>query len=322
MSLTGPNSIPKSLSVVWGNILDASDEDAEEAIAFLKGLVRDIRFENTDEIVLRERGFPPLARRDQALKGHNCSHCSPRGHALQHSAWVLSGQIIRQRDPRRLHECLDELEIVEWFRRIHLFDPPGSKHTITLRIYLAAALDGQEKEKQDDDRILRLLDGIESQKCTVGERLLMCSVEARTLRRLGRISHAETTESDLADYIREGLRMGIPTVVKRHILRHDETWEESVIGRTLGLDCFDEVVEEYVPGKGWTATKTSSFSFLDQIPNPPAEVDKGKRIQCWVSGCRVETNLKRCTGCGKGLYCSQQHQQFAWRRHKKLCKSL
>lgn len=171
MSLTGPNSIPKSLSVVWGNILDASDEDAEEAIAFLKGLVRDIRFENTDEIVLRERGFPPLARRDQALKGHtgNCSHCSPRGHALQHSGqsshrcplrscsypptesmgfvwsnhpstvralshfWrklAFMASVFTRRDPRRLHECLDELEIVEWFRRIHLFDPLGSKHTM------------------------------------------------------------------------------------------------------------------------------------------------------------------------------------------------
>lgn len=105
--------------------------------------------------------------------------------------------------------------------------------------------------------------------------------------------------------------MGIPTVVKRHILRHDETWEESVIGRTLGLDCFDEVVEEYKPGKGWTATypgpdglpmshtwgmlgKDENCSILDYIPNPPAEVDKRERIQCWVSGCRVGTNLKRC----------------------------
>ncbi|KIO16769.1 hypothetical protein M407DRAFT_145859 [Tulasnella calospora MUT 4182] len=134
--------------------------------------------------------------------------------------------------------------------------------------------------------------------------------------------------------------MGIPTLVKRHILRHDETWEESVIGRTLGLDCFDQIVEEYKPEKGWTATTfrgpdapptsitwgtipmDENFSLLEFIPNPPAEVDKGERTQCWVSGCRVETNLKRCTACGRGLYCSPQHQKFAWRRHKKSCKSV
>lgn len=110
--------------------------------------------------------------------------------------------------------------------------------------------------------------------------------------------------------------MGIPTLVKRHILRHDETWEESVIGRTLGLDCFDQIAEEYTPGKGWTATtlrgpdgspssitwgttgKENGCSLLEFIPNPPAEVDKGERTQCWVSGCRVEADLKRCKSAG------------------------
>ncbi|KAG9023321.1 hypothetical protein FS837_005857, partial [Tulasnella sp. UAMH 9824] len=254
MSLTGPNSIPQSLKETCDHVFDAPDEVAEEAIAFLKALVRDIRLENTDEIVLRERGFPPLNRRDQALKGHNCSHCSPRGHALQHAAWVVSGQIIRHRDPRRLYECLDELEIVDNIRKTHHLDAPRSKHPITLRIYLAAALDGQPKEKRDDKRIISLLDHIEFKRCDVGEKLLMYSAGSRALRRLGEIKDAERVESDLAEYIREGLRMGIPTLVKRHILRHDETWEESVIGRTLGLDCFDQITEEYKPGKGWTAT--------------------------------------------------------------------
>ncbi|KAG8909334.1 hypothetical protein FRC01_007001, partial [Tulasnella sp. 417] len=298
MSLTGPNSIPQSLQETCDHIFDAPDEVAEEAIAFLKALVRDIRFENTDDIVLRERGFPPLDRRDQALKGHNCSHCSPRGHALQHAAWVVSGQFIRHRDPSRLYECLDELKIVESIRRTHHLDPPGSKHPITLRIYLAAALEGQPKEKQDDKRVLSLLEGIDFSKCDVGEKLLVFGAGSRALRRLGHIKDAERVESDLTKFIREGLRMGIPTLVKRHILRHDETWEESVIGRTLGLDCFDHIVEEYESGKGWTATfpgpdglpmshtwgtlgGDGDCSLLDYIPNPPAEVDKGERTQCW-----------------------------------------
>ncbi|KAG9016654.1 hypothetical protein FRB90_002645 [Tulasnella sp. 427] len=323
MSLAGPNSIPKSLKETCANFPDASDQDAEEAIKFLKGLVQDIRFENTDEITLRERGFPPLDRREQAL--------------ARLRSWVVSGHMVRFRDPRRLRECLDELEIVIDIRTSHLLDQSDSKLPSTMRIYLATALDGQDDKRRDDDRILRLLRDIEFRRLNVGEKLLILSVSARALRRLDNIERAEKTESDLADYIRTDLRMGIPHAVKKYILRHDETWEESFIGCALGLNCFDGIVEEYVPGKGWTATmqgpdgSPESISWdiiqgdpdlMQYIPSPPAEVNKGGRIQCWVSGCRVDANLKRCSACGKGLYCSPEHQQFAWKMHKKVCKAL
>ena len=77
----------------------------------------------------------------------------------------------------------------------------------------------------------------------------------------------------------------------------------------LGVDYFASAVEApYRPGVGWTwnvlGPNGSLLCYTKFSPapvdrpfvtlEPPEEVNKGTRKECWVSGCRVHTGLKKC----------------------------
>ncbi|PIO67483.1 MYND finger [Teladorsagia circumcincta] len=42
--------------------------------------------------------------------------------------------------------------------------------------------------------------------------------------------------------------------------------------------------------------------------------------KCRYCGCSDVKSLKQCLFCGAVAYCSDEHQQFDWKRHKPMCK--
>ncbi|KIH66206.1 MYND finger [Ancylostoma duodenale] len=42
--------------------------------------------------------------------------------------------------------------------------------------------------------------------------------------------------------------------------------------------------------------------------------------KCRYCGCADAKSLKQCLFCGSVAYCSDEHQQFDWKRHKPVCK--
>lgn len=107
----------------------------------------------------------------------------------------------------------------------------------------------------------------------------------------------------------------VPGHAIAEIQGRNERLEDSPIMQKLGLNYFDAFEElPHVVGQSisWTWKPAEGPTMLNMRPNPrdpkptvtlvaPAEVDKGRKVECWVSGCRVYETLKKCE-CLASLY--------------------
>ncbi|EYC17390.1 hypothetical protein Y032_0030g2018 [Ancylostoma ceylanicum] len=67
-------------------------------------------------------------------------------------------------------------------------------------------------------------------------------------------------------------------------------------------------------------TVNYSNTSIDSSEPEEASVNPDMLEKCRYCGCADAKSLKQCLFCGSVAYCSDEHQQFDWKRHKPVCK--
>lgn len=100
----------------------------------------------------------------------------------------------------------------------------------------------------------------------------------------------------------------VPGNAIAEILGRNERMQDSPIMQKLGLHYFDAFQEQpLIAGEPvswlWQSPEGPPLLGMQQMKSEsgpivtvlaPEEVDKGLKAECWVSGCRVQENLKKC----------------------------